>query len=80
MAICLVEEYTFQQIYKIASLSLAWTESDWFLFDSSGDIMAQLAELGITEEATPPQQRPREESTDEFDIFAKSRTAYSPQG
>lgn len=37
-----------------------------------GDIVSQLAELGIT---TQPSSQPQQQS-DEFDMFARSRTAY----
>ena len=38
-----------------------------------GDIVAQLAELGITSQPTAATST---QQTDEFDVFAKSRTAY----
>jgi hypothetical protein len=44
------------------------------------DIVSQLADLGISGDQAPPTQPPEpplEQSTDEFDIFAKSRTAYA---
>lgn len=46
----------------------------------SGDIVAQLAELGITSEpAAQPAAQPKQQTEDEFDMFAQSRTAYSSQ-
>lgn len=44
------------------------------------DIVSQLADMGITGSEAPPIQPaepPIEQSTDEFDMFAKSRTAYA---
>ena len=47
------------------------------------DIVSQLAEMGIATGGQPaaapvqPQPRDVEQTTDEFDIFAKSRTAYA---
>lgn len=40
------------------------------------DIVSQLAQLGITSDPAPPTQT-GPQSTDEFDIFAKSSSAYS---
>lgn len=42
------------------------------------DIVTQLAEMGISGGSQPtPAVPPLEQSTDEFDMFAKSRTAYA---
>lgn len=44
------------------------------------DIVSQLEDMGITGSQAPPTQPavpPFEQSTDEFDMFAKSRTAYA---
>ena len=44
------------------------------------DIISQLADMGITGAQAPPTQPavpPVEQSSDEFDMFAKSRTAYA---
>ena len=52
---------------------------------SQSDIVAQLAQLGITNTApttqSPQQQQEQQQPPDEFDIFTQSRTAYgSSQG
>ena len=45
------------------------------------DIVSQLADMGITGGPAPPSTQstvpPLEQSSDEFDMFAKSRTAYA---
>ena len=42
-----------------------------------GDIVSQLAELGVTTTPGETAQAKPPESQDEFDMFAKSRTAYA---
>lgn len=48
---------------------------------TQGDIVSQLAQLGITAQpapnATAPSQPPQQ--SDEFDVFARSRTAYATE-
>ena len=43
------------------------------------DIVSQLADMGISGSQAPPPPAvpPLEQSTDEFDMFAQSRTAYA---
>ena len=48
---------------------------------AQGDIVSQLAELGITAQPTQTTTAPSQsaQQSDEFDVFARSRSAYSSE-